>query len=207
MNLYAILKQLIGPLTWLEKNLQHIFPPPAYEQDPRTLPMNQETPKQVDTPPTAAPAMSPARIGTTPSYDWSTVASARHSVRVICDEEGVSSAKNILIDDAYYSEKDTLCATIGEESGWQSYYLSGPKKGEPVQRFNRSKDGRIVLSTDNGICQWNSYWHWVRSGEISPDEALNNPEKSVRLMCAYWKQGKQHEWVAYDTGAYKKHLA
>lgn len=55
-------------------------------------------------------------------------------------------------------------------------------------------------SVDHGICQWNSYFH---ASEITPDEAENNPEKAVRLMCKYVKQGLIKQWVCYSRGYYK----
>lgn len=74
-----------------------------------------------------------------PTYDWSTPLAARHSVRVICDEEGLT-----------VEEKNTLCATIGGESGWRT------------QAINHNRvDGKVV-STDFGICQWNDYYHGKR---------------------------------------------
>lgn len=117
----------------------------------------------------------------TPSrYDWDTPTLARHSVRVICDEEGLT-----------VEQKDTMCATIGAESGWKTSAVN----------YNK-KNGKVV-STDYGICQWNDYYH---GKEISPDEAVNNPEKAVRLMCAYWKRGQRDLWSAYKNGSYKKYL-
>lgn len=119
-----------------------------------------------------------------PKYDWDTPVLARHSVRVICDEEGLT-----------VEQKDTLCATVGAESGWNPKavrYNYGIRSGQ-----------RVVLSKDSGICQWNDYYH---GKEITPDEALNNPEKAVRLMCAYWKRGQRNLWVSFSTGLYKKYL-
>lgn len=113
-------------------------------------------------------------------YDWDTPIFARHSVRMICDEEGLDT-----------EQKNTLCATIGGESGWKI----GAKR-------ENLKNGK-VWSTDWGICQWNDYYH---SKEISPEEAVNNPEKAVRLMCSYWKRGQRNLWIAYKSGAYKKYL-
>lgn len=124
------------------------------------------------------------------TYNWSTIEAARHSVRVICDEEGLT-----------VKQKNDLCATIGGESGWQSYYLTGPKKGQPVIRENM-RNGKL-WSTDRGICQWNDYYH---SKEISPEDAQNNNEKAVRLMCRYAKKGQLKQWVAYSSGAYLKYL-
>lgn len=121
-----------------------------------------------------------------PIYDpvellWDTPQNAKHSIRLICDEEGLT-----------FEQKNTMCATIGAESGYKT----------TARLDNKDKQGRI-WSTDWGICQWNDYWH---GKEISPEEAVNNPEKAVRLMCQYWKRGQRTQWVAYLNGSYKRYL-
>lgn len=126
-------------------------------------------------PPVVVPTPTPA-----PKYDWSTPAACKHTIRVICDEEGLT-----------VEEKNKLDATINGESGYKldarrDNYLNGK-----------------VWSTDWGLCQWNDYYH---GKEITPDEAVHNPEKAVRLMCKYWKRGQCNLWVAYSSGAYKKYL-
>lgn len=129
----------------------------------------------------------PAKPVETPMYDWSTVEKARHSVRLICDEEGLTTI-----------QKNQLCATVGAESGWQSYYLAGPKKGQPVTLDNY-KNGH-VWSTDYGISQINSYY-WIGPGKQFPSAqyVLDNPEACIRWMCKCWKQGKGTMWVAFKT--------
>lgn len=117
---------------------------------------------------------------------WDTIANVKHSIRLICDEEGLD-----------FEQKNTLCATIGGESGYHTKatyenYLFDKKTGE-----------RYLASTDWGLCQWNDYWH---GKEISPEEAMNNPEKAVMLMCAYWKRGQRNLWIAYKNGSYKAYL-
>jgi hypothetical protein len=122
-----------------------------------------------------------------PKYIWDNPKDARHSVRVICDEEGLSVA-----------DKNVLCACVQVESGFN------PKAvGE-----NKDKTGK-VWSRDWGIVQINDYYH-VGNG---PDKSfpstqyiLDNPEECVRWMCKLWKQGKQHLWASYNSGAYKKYL-
>src|SRR5689334_6112605 len=110
MSLYALLKQLAAYL------LASFFPP-------QTLKMGQDEPTPPP-PPEPAPPAPPAPPSTpehAPTYLlWDTPEHARHSVRVLCDEEGLS-----------VKDKNDLCATIGAESGWQSYYVAGPKKGQP----------------------------------------------------------------------------
>jgi hypothetical protein len=138
--------------------------------------LNKPKPVQLDidhTEPTPQPAPAP-------KYLWDTPSNAKHSVRLICDEEGLT-----------VEQKDTMTATIQGESGFN------------LKAVNYNKRNGKVVSTDFGLCQWNDYYH---GKEISPDEALNNPEKAVRLMCAYWKRGQRDLWIAYKSGAYKKYL-
>lgn len=130
---------------------------------------------QVPTVQPPAPVVPPP-----PKYDWSTPEAARHSVRVICDEEGLTVA-----------QKNLLCATVQCESGFKTNLV-----------HPNIKNG-ITYSTDYGICQWNDYYH---GKEITPEEAINNPEKAVRLMCQYWKRGQSTQWVCFSAGLYKKYM-
>lgn len=113
---------------------------------------------------------------------WDTKEHCRRNVRVIADRYGLS-----------WSQKATLCATIRHESNYNTKAVC----------VNKDTNGK-VLSTDRGICQWNDYWH---GKEITADEAFNNPEKAVDLMCQYWKRGQMDQWVAYSSGAFKRYLA
>lgn len=115
-----------------------------------------------------------------PTYLWDTDLHIRHTVRVLCDEEGLN-----------LEQKDTLFATVWEESQF--------KLNAKRENF---MDGS-VWSTDWGICQWNDYFHHK---EITPYEAVHDPEKAVRLMCEYWKRNQRNQWSAYKSGAYRKHL-
>lgn len=160
------------------------------------------TPIEAIISPTEAPKMpveAPLPPNPTPmppetKYKWDTVENARHSVRVICDEEQLTVI-----------QKNNLCATVGAESGWQSYYLSGPKKGQPVKLDNMKGD--VVWSTDFGIAQINTYFH-IGHGKTfpSPEYVLDNPEKCIRWMCARWKEGHAEWWIAYKNGSYKQFL-
>ncbi len=111
--------------------------------------------------------------------DWSIIPAAHHNVRALCDLEGLS-----------YDQKETLAACVMIESGFHI---------DAIHR-NTNAAGK-VFSTDYGICQWNDVYH---GSEITPDEALHNPEKAVRLMCRYFKAGKQGQWVSFSSGAYLK---
>lgn len=106
-----------------------------------------------------------------------------HNVRVICDLEKLS-----------YEEKEELCATVWGESEFNT----------EAKLNNKDKSGKI-WSTDWGICQWNDYWH---GKEISPSDAVDDPEMAVRLMCSYWKRGEsaKEQWIAYKSGRYKQFM-
>lgn len=138
------------------------------------------TPNPTPIPPT--PVTPPtAPISTSQAYDWSTPEAARHSVRVICDEEGLT-----------VPQKNLLSQVIHCESGYN------PNIVHP-----NLSNGK-VFSTDYGIAQWNNFYH---GKEISPDDALHNPEKAIRLMCSYVKAGRISQWVCYSSSLYKKYSA
>lgn len=136
--------------------------------DPPLIPIDQSIPepvKPIDTP-------KPMK------YEWNTPAKAKHSVRVICDELGLSVA-----------DKNLICAVIQCESGFN------------VNCVHPNQDAR--KSTDYGICQFNDYWYKTL---ISPEDALHDPEKAVRLMISQFKKGQLKDWVCYKEGMYKKYL-
>lgn len=115
-------------------------------------------------------------------YDWSTQEKARHSTRVICDEEGLP-----------VKDKNDLCATVGGESGWN------PKQKSLKPNF----DG----THDYGIIQLNEKY-WIGEGKLYPNiEAIyNDPEGCIRWMCKQWKAGNKNWWYAFKNGSYKKYL-
>lgn len=141
-------------------------------------------PKPFPEEPDPHPVPEPEPIPEPPKYDWSTPQKARHSVRVICDEEGLT-----------LEQKNTLCATIGCESGWKN-----------TAKLENKKDGK-TWSTDWGICQINDYWH-IGKGKTFPsvEYVLENPDKVVRWMCKMWKQQQRNLWVCYSKGLYKQYL-
>ena len=126
--------------------------------------------------------MGDSALGCKNRYLWSNKRDAKHSVRLICDEEGLKLA-----------EKNLICAVIEAESNFNT------------NAVNRNKDKRE--STDWGICQYNSYWYIGKGKPIaSIDEAVNNPEKCVRVMIRQFKKGRLKDWVAFSSGLYKRYL-
>lgn len=120
-----------------------------------------------------------------PKYDWSNPEAARHSVRVICDEEGLSVTK-----------KNILTACIKVESNFD------PK----AVHYNKGKDGK-VWSADWGICQVNDYWNIGPNKPFpSVEYVLDNPEACVRWMVKMFLAGKEKLWASYTNGAYKQYL-
>lgn len=152
-------------LAFLKDFFTSIFARPSYDQDPKTLPMNLE------------PEVTDPRFDVTTIYpNWADPEIARHNLRVICDQEGLTVA-----------QKNLTSQVVHCESGYH-VHATHPNlyKGKQV-------------SCDFGICQWNDHYHGT---EISPDEAMNNPEKAIRLMCQYVKAGKITQWVCYSSKLY-----
>jgi soluble lytic murein transglycosylase-like protein len=73
------------------------------------------------------------------------------------------------------------------------------ESGLNPKAINKNKDG----TTDYGLCQFNDFWY---RDLITPEEALNEPEKAVRLMCRQFKKGRAFDWVCYRSGKYKEFL-
>lgn len=142
-------------------------------QTPTVAPIAPPSPVQ----PPITPIVEPMQ----PKYVWDTPVMARHSLRVICDEEGLSTG-----------QKNILCATVGAESGWKPSAVGKPNK-------NNTRDW--------GICQIND-GIWIGQGKTFPttDYVLENPEVCVRWMCKMWKQGHQNWWSAYNNGSFTKYL-
>lgn len=115
---------------------------------------------------------------------WDTVANIRHSVRVICDQEGLT-----------VKQKNELCATVQAESGFKL-----------TAKLENKKNGK-TWSTDWGLAQINDHYH-IGPGKSFPsvDFVLNNPEAVIRWMCKMWLQGHADWWVAWKSGAFRKYL-
>lgn len=167
---------LIKILQFLDELLISIFQRPAYDSDPKDLPMNQPE----------AETLKPPKVETAlPTYLWDTPQNARHSVRVICDEMGLTLA-----------EKNLITAVIQAESGFKNTAVC----------YNKDKDGNI-LSKDIGVCQINTHYH-IGLGKKWPSEkfVLEHPDKCVVWMISLFKQGHLNWWIAYKNGSYKKYL-
>lgn len=127
------------------------------------------------------PTPEPIKESEQPKYLWDTPVLARHSVRVICDEEKLT-----------VGQKNTLCATVGAESGWNPKAIGKPNS-------NGTRDWGIVQVNDR---------IWIGAGKQFPTTAfvLANPEACVRWMCKQWKAGHQSYWAAYANGSFTKFL-
>lgn len=114
-------------------------------------------------------------------FEWDNVESAKKSVRLICKEEKLSE-----------QEKNLICQIINCESGFN------------IKAKHINKNG----SGDYGIIQANSFWYIGEGKPIaSIDEAINNPEKCVRVMISQFKKGHLKDWVCYSSGKYKNYKA
>jgi hypothetical protein len=119
-------------------------------------------------------------------YLWDTPSNARHSVRVICDEEGLT-----------VSEKNLICAVVMAESGFKNQ----------AKCLNKNKEG-VVTSTDWGVAQINDFYH-IGKGLTFPSiqYVLEHPDKVIRWMIKMYRLGHLDWWIAYKNGSYKKYLS
>lgn len=140
-------------------------------------------PPQIPPPEMIPPTVPP--ITTASPYLWNNRANSRHSVRVICDEMGLS-----------LYEKNVITACIQQESNFDNNAIN----------HNTNVAGRVT-STDWGIVQCNDFY-WIGAGKkfSSIKFVLDNPDKMVKWMCAMFKQGKLNLWVSYSSGAYKRYM-
>lgn len=130
------------------------------------------------------PPKSP--VDAKPVLKWLYPSDARHSVRVLCDEAGLST-----------KDKNLISQVVHAESNYNN----------EAKCENKDKNGNI-LSVDWGICQINDYWH-IGKGKTFPSVryVLDNPEEVVKWMIKMFKAGKLKLWVAYSSGAYKNYTA
>ena len=122
---------------------------------------------------------------------WDTPQNSEHSVRVMCDNFGLS-----------WSNKNIIWACIKQESDFMNYQPDGT----PTKHENLNKDGTLS-STDWGIVQINDYYH-IGEGKDFPsvDYVMQNPELMVKFMIQMFIEGKLGLWSSFKTGAYLKWL-
>lgn len=110
---------------------------------------------------------------------------ARHAIRVIGDEMGLS-----------VKEKDLICAVIQAESGFKN----------TAKNENKNSAGK-VLSTDHGLCQINDFYH-IGAGKSFPSVqyVYDNPAEVVKWMIKQYKKGNLGWWIAYRSGAFQRYL-
>lgn len=79
-----------------------------------------------------------------------------------------------------------LIATIWGESGWNPYCINHTTK-------------------DYGLCQFSAIYY-LKEYKMTPEEAINDPERCARIMAKNFKTGRASNWVAYSSGGYKHYL-
>lgn len=143
---------------------------------------NEEKPPISENRAQKPPIESPAEESKTSKYAWDTPEKARHSFRVICDEEGLKT-----------DEKNLLTAVLECESGFN------------IKAQNKNADGTFDLGT-LGVIQANTYWYIDKMKLLTRDEALHDPEKCCRIFIKRYRQGFLKDWTCFKTGAYKRYL-
>lgn len=180
-TLETMKKALLAALAWLQGQKQA----PVAPQPPKIdITATQTVPPIQVTPPVDPDALLP----------WTTTENCRHNCRALADLEGLT-----------VNQKNLMSSVIHCESDYDpTIVMYNTVKGSVrKEKYDIAVYGKI-LSTDTGICQWNDFYH---GKEISPDDALNNPEKAVRLMCQYVKRGQIGQWVCYQRGLYQAYAA
>lgn len=127
--------------------------------------------------PTVPPTVPESEV---PTLKWDNPKAAYHSVRVMCDEAGLSLA-----------DKNLLCSVIYQES-----------------QFDNRAIGDNGTSKDFGICQINDYWN-IGAGKPFPsvDYVIAHPEECVAFLIKMFKAGKLYLWSSYKYGANTKWLS
>ena len=101
-------------------------------------------------------------------------------VRRICrQEQGLTEAETM-----------DILGTIAAESSFDD------------KAIGRNTNG----SVDYGIIQANSYWYIEKMKLLTKDEALNDPEKCVRVMIKRMREGFLKDWYGYRSKAYYAYL-
>lgn len=162
-------------MSFFAELLQNLFNRPAYECDPKDLPMNQPP---IEPPPTPPPFPVPPAVPEASAYRWDTRANIIHSCRVIMDEYHIG-----------WNDKAKLCGVIEGESNFN------------IRAVHHNTNG----SADYGLVQMNSrYWIGPGKLFRDVEEVFTVPEKSVRFLCESFLEGKLDRWYAYQNGSYKQ---
>ena len=107
--------------------------------------------------------------------NFDTPVQAMHSVRVMCDNAGLS-----------LKMKNDLCATIYQESQFIKGAIGKPNANE---------------SRDWGLCQFNDGENtgWIGKGKLfsSTQDCIDNPERAVKTMIECFKQDHANWWMGY----------
>ena len=101
---------------------------------------------------------------------------------------------------------EEMILSIAKEEGVDGELLLATIKCESglnPRCINKNPNG----STDFGLCQFNDVWYWQKEKVISPDDALNKPEKAVRIMAKMFKKGRAKDWVCFSTKRYISFLS
>lgn len=185
-------------MTWFFDLLRFLFPPRKVEvKEIEVFPI---TPPPA---PTTPPPVIIEPMPTTTEYDWFTPAGAYKNTRKMCDDLGLSYAKNIYVKypqggGGYHSKKDILVACIYQESGF---------KHDAIGRVNSNG------TRDYGLCQYNDgklkgvpLWIGIGAAFRDIQEVLTNPKKNARIMIQTWLAGHPDWWSSYKYNDYQKHL-
>ena len=175
-------------LEWIYSILRNIFNP-SFKPSPEPSIVSAPTTNTPSLPPVTPKTDSSTITVITPStsikYLWDNPINTRHSIRVICDEEGLS-----------LNDKNIITACIHQESSFDNTVICK----------NKSADGSI-WSSDWGIVQINDYYN-IGVGKPFPSVqyVLEHEEECVRWMIKMMKEGKLSLWSSYKSGAYKQWL-
>lgn len=167
-----------------------VIVPPTPAPEPVVTPT---PPTPVVPPPAPTPAPKPTPAPTT-TLLFDTVQNSRHSIRVMCDNNGLS-----------LYNKNVITACIEQESGFKNLKADGT----PMIHENFSRITGKLLSTDWGICQINDTPKWHIGPGLyfsSINDVTAHPEKAVQYMITMLKAGKINLWDSYVSGAYLKYM-
>ena len=169
--LVLVVKKFYMPKDFTE--VEYLPELPTEPSDSQTPPYPPVTTQSTPQEPYKTVEVPPTLLWDTPKHAWK-------SVRMICDDMGLT-----------YDQKNEICYTIWGESGFNI-------KAVGKQNKNGTKDF--------GICQYNNGTNakgvpfWIGEGATfaSVDEVLNNPEKCVRVMIKTYLAGNIRWWYGHE---------